>query len=81
MASPAPSPNSDQAHAALQKLLQGPAGPPPAGVVSNFDNPQNHHNILYVTAALTLSFATCAVSIRIFTKLFLLRSMGYEDCK
>ena len=81
MATAAPSLTPDQDYAPLQRLLQGPAGPPPAGVVSNFDDPPNHHNILYVTAALTLGFATCAISIRIYTKLFLLRSVGYEDRK
>ena len=81
MADPAASPTADQLQAALQKLLNEPAGVPPAGVTSNFIDPPNLDAQLYVTAALTLSFAACAVIIRIYTKHFLLRKMGYEDCK
>ena len=81
MASPYPSPTPDQLEIALQKLLNGPAGTPPAGIVPNFDNPHNPAVLLYVTVGLTLGFATCAVIIRIYTKHFLLRSMGSEDCK
>ena len=76
-----PSPTPDELEAALQSLLNGPAGVPPAGVTPNFDNPQNLDVLLYVTATLTLSFATFAIIIRIYTKHFLLRAMGYEDCK
>ena len=54
---------------------------PPAGVIPNFDKPPNLDVYLYVTAALAMSFTTCAIIIRIYTKHFLLRSMGYEDCK
>lgn len=71
----------DQLQAALQRLLNGSAGIPPAGVIPNFDDPLNLDIFLYITAALAISFATCAVIIRIYTKHFLLRSMGYEDCK
>lgn len=54
---------------------------PPAGVIPNFDKSPNLDVYLYVTAALAISFATCAIIIRIYTKHFLLRSMGHEDCK
>ena len=81
MAAPMTSPTADQVQAALQSLLNGPAGMPPPGVVPNFDNPPNLAVYLYVTVGLTLGFATFAVIIRIYTKCFLLRSMGYEDCK
>lgn len=81
MAILAPSPTPDQLQAALQSLLDGPAGIPPTGVIPNFDNPPNKDIYLYVTVTLTIWSATCAVIIRIYTKHFLLRSMGYEDCK
>ena len=73
---------SEQTGAALERLLNGPAGSPPAGTMPNFNNPsQNLVMVLYVTAGLSVTFATFAVVIRIYTKHFLLRSMGYEDCE
>lgn len=81
MAAPTPSLTPDQLEVALQKILNGPAGIPPAGIISNFDNTASLATYLYVTASLTVGFATCAVIIRIYTKHFILRSMGYEDCK
>lgn len=82
MASPVPSLTPAQLELALQKLLNGPAGIPPAGIIPNFDNPPHLAVLLLeVTAGLTVGFATCALIIRIYTKHFLLRSMGYEDCK
>lgn len=81
MAAPTLSSTPDQLQAELQRLLNGPASIPPAGVIPNFDDPPNLDIFLYITAALAISFATCAVIIRIYTKHFLLRSMGYEDCK
>ena len=82
MAAPTRSLTPEQYHAALQTLLNGPAGLPPAGVIPNLENPlQNLASIFHVTAALTLSFTTFAVAIRIYTKRCLLRSMGYEDCR
>ena len=78
MAAPTPSPAIDQSQ---QKLFDGPARPPPAGVVSNFDNPQNLETSFRVTIGLALGFATVAVIIRIYTKHILLRTMGFEDCK
>lgn len=80
MATVASSLTPEQTHAALERLLNGPAGSPPDGTIPNFDNPpQNLIDVVYVTAVLGLSFATLAVAIRIYTKHILLRSMGYED--
>ena len=82
MAAPTQSLTPEQSHAAFQALLNGPAGLPPAGVLPNFENPpRNLASIFHVTAALTLSFTTVAVVVRIYTKRCLLRSMGYEDCR
>ena len=81
MATPAASSTPEQSAAAFQSLLDGPAGVPPAGVTPNFNSPQNQDLALYVMASMTVSFATFAVVIRIYTKHFLLRSTGREDCK
>ena len=82
MAVPTPSPAVDQAQIAIQKLLDGPARPPPAGVIPNFDNPKEIlKTVFHAVLGVELFLTTCAVIMRIYTKRILLRSMGYEDCK
>ena len=65
----------------LQALLDGPAGKPPAGILPNLENPPNLDTYLVVTVALTLTFGTLAVLLRLYTKLLILRSFACEDCK
>ena len=76
-----PSSTSGDPQAALEKLLNGPAGLPPTGITPNLENPPNQEVALNIVAILTISFSTCAVIIRIYTKRFVLRTMGYEDCR
>lgn len=76
MATPTTAPTLEQ----LQALLNGPAGTPPAGVVPNFDNPPNLNAFLIVTLTLALTFGTLAILMRMYTKLFIVRSTAYEDC-
>ena len=65
----------------LDKLLDGPAVIPPAGILPRLDNPPNIDTICYLTFSLCVSFASLAVVIRIYTKYFLIRSIAYEDCE
>lgn len=65
----------------LDALLNGPAGPPPPGVRPNFDDPANLNGLVILTLTLCLVFATLAVLMRTYTKLFLIRSWDYEDCE
>ena len=65
----------------LEDFLNGPAGPPPPGVKPNFDDPVNLNGLVISTLTLCLVFATLAVLMRIYTKLFLIRSWDYEDCE
>ena len=67
-------------HRALEALLDGPAGTPPAGVQSNFDNPPNLNTIIIIIKTLGLTLATLALLIRIYTRHHLSHSMGYDDC-
>lgn len=75
MSGPAPQLSSQQ----LEALLNGPAGPPPPGARSNFDDPPNINGLVILTLTLCLVFATLAVLMRTCTKLFLIRSWDYED--
>lgn len=70
----------EQTQAALRTLLEGPAMNPPAGVVPNFDDPANLD--IYVTLAITLCVAssTLTVVLRMYTKVFILRVLAWEDC-
>lgn len=65
----------------LETLLNGPAGQPPPGVIPNFDDPPNINGLVILTLTICLVFATLAVLMRTYTKLFLIRSWDYEDCK
>ena len=76
MAAPMAAPNAEQ----LQTLLNGPAGSPPTGVVPNFHNPPNINAFLPLTLTLALTFGTSAICMRMYTKLFIIRSIDYEDC-
>ncbi|KAL8784312.1 MAG: hypothetical protein Q9195_009091 [Heterodermia aff. obscurata] len=60
-------------------LLNGPAGAPPAGVRPNLDNPPNLNTASIAAIAVCEAFSALAVMIRLYTKLFLIRSTTYED--
>ena len=71
----------DQAQAELMKLLNGPALAPPAGVIPNFQNPDNLNNFVIPTITLCLTFTTVAVGIRMYTKAFIIRNTALDDCE
>jgi len=61
-------------------LLNGPAGIRPSGVAPNLDNPPNANAFIIPTITVCIVASTLAVTIRLYAKLFLIRSMAYEDC-
>lgn len=65
-----------------EQLKKVPALPPPPGVISNLANREvpNHFEWI-ITATLGLTFTTILVLIRIYTKFFIIKSHGWEDCK
>ena len=71
----------EQTQAALRTLLEGPAMNPPAGVVPNFDNPSNLDVYLTLCNTLGIAFATVTVILRMYTKVFILRALAWEDCR
>ena len=72
--------NTQQAQAALRELLEGPAMSPPTGVVPNFHDPPNLDAFVALTVTLCIGFGTLAVVLRMYTKVFILRVLAWEDC-
>ena len=65
----------------FEALLNGPARLPLPRVQSNFIDPANLNDLVILTLTLCLVFAALTVLMRTYTKLFLIRSWDYEDCK
>ena len=55
--------------------------PPPSGVIPNFTDPDSITTIAIVVAIVFLSLTTVTTSIRCYTKLFLIRKHGWDDCQ
>ena len=71
---------------AQQETVHSPDGivgaaSPPLGVVPNFINPTNQLSVMSATWTICLSLATVAVWLRMYTKFFINKSHGYEDCE
>ena len=62
-------------------LYEVPGMPPPAGVVPNLENPYSRGNTYTAVAttitALMIAFVLC----RMYTKYFIVRKMGWDDCE
>ena len=53
---------------------------PPAGGISNFHDPPNLDLFVALTLALCIGTGTLAVALRMYTKVFILRVLAWEDC-
>lgn len=72
---------SEESQAALQALLNGPAVPPPPGITPNFESPPNSKAVSLIVLVPCQTIATLSVLLRLYTKLSLLQSIAWEDCK
>ena len=73
--------SSEKSYAAIQALLDGPSLKPPSGVTPSFDNAPNLNEITIIVISMGLLLGGLAVSIRMYTKIFLTRSTSYDDCE
>ena len=64
-----------------EDILDGPSGPPPAGVVPNFDNPPNMATGSYVVTTIFIILTTFLVAIRIYAKAYCLKDVRVPDGK
>ncbi|ERF70422.1 hypothetical protein EPUS_04700 [Endocarpon pusillum Z07020] len=63
----------------IQTLLNGPAGKPPEGVIPSFPALSNLYEISITILLLGMVIATLLIFIRLYIKLYLIRSKAYED--
>lgn len=68
--------NPDQ----LQALLDGPAGKPPAGITPNLQHPANLNTAVVLAMTFCIMIPALAVLMRMYTKIYLIKSTTYEDC-
>ena len=81
MTNPPAGSSPTQVQAELRTLLEGPAMSPPAGVIPDFDHAPNLDIYVAMTITLCIIFATLAVLLRMYTKVFILRVLAWEDCR
>ena len=62
-------------------LAQIPAGRPPRGVISNFVNPVTLKTPVVAINVVFIVLATAVVSLRVYTRKFINRALGPDDCK
>lgn len=68
--------------AAMEYYLNTTPGiPPPPGVTSNFVNPESCAHIPRIVIAISIPIMTICVLMRLYTRLFVTRTFGIDDCK
>ena len=55
--------------------------PPPPGLTSNYVDPPSKAIWGTVTTAVCLTVATLLVAMRLYTKVKVLKNLGWDDCK
>ena len=64
---------------AMETLIT-PALDPPEGVKSNYVNPDSHLLWFIATTAVCMTISTVALILRLITKLYVVKSVGWDDC-
>ena len=54
---------------------------PPPGVTPNFINPHNYQSKIIAVVSVCLTVATLVTALRLYTKVFLIKSVKSEDCE
>lgn len=81
MANPLPLTPSKLAKIPPSVLNTYPGLQPPAGVKSNFINPEDRGYILNSVATLLFCLMVLLFANRVYTKLFIIRKADWDDCK
>lgn len=62
-------------------LDQLPGLAPPSGVTPNFIDPDNYQNTIIATLVVCLTMATLFTALRLYSKVFIIKSIALEDCE
>ncbi len=62
-----------------EQLAQLPAGQPPPGVVSNFDNPDSIAGSAIAPISFFLAVMIIVMAMRMYCRVFILKSVGLDD--
>ena len=60
--------------------VTAPALPPPLGICSNFENPESQSYVTVVPCAVIVGIMIILVFTRMYTKVYILNSVGWDDC-
>lgn len=64
-----------------QALLDGPALPPPPGVIPQFDDPPNMKTLAMAVEITCFLLSTITLCIRMYTRIFIFRRLSWgADC-
>ena len=66
---------------ALPLGLNCPGLPPPPGTIPNFVDPPTLENVQIAAAVVCLALAVLTTVLRMYTKAFVIKAIGWEDCK
>ena len=64
-----------------EALSHIPAGIPPPGTTPNFENPQTNSRVIVTLSVICLSFMVLISAIRVYSRLWITRSFGWDDGK
>ncbi|KAI0005179.1 hypothetical protein F4779DRAFT_55561 [Xylariaceae sp. FL0662B] len=62
-----------------REFLDGPALHPPTGIKPNFDNPPNLNALVRGVISVCLALATIAITLRVYSRVFVIRKIHLED--
>lgn len=71
----------DLAQIPPEALSHIPAGVPPPGVISNFENPQSEAKLIIIISTICLCFMIPIARIRVYSRIWITRSFGWDDGK
>ena len=66
---------------ALPPGLNCPGLPPPEGVIPNFVDPPTLEHVQIAATVVCLTLAVFTTVLRMYTKVFIIKAIGWEDCK
>lgn len=64
-----------------EAILNGPALEPPQNVIPNFIDPPNGNGLFIAILTVGLALSTLSTALRVYTKIFVTRSLQIEDSK